>query len=387
MRFITITPEEFRAYAENSPYKSFMQTPEIATYREGNGWTPYYLAVAEGETIKAATMLVAKPTFLGKSLFIAPGGPLMDLEDTTLTEFFFRHLRRYLKSHNAYVLHIDPYYELIERDRDGAPAPNGFNHKSAVNNLKKLGFRRLNHATQPQYLFTLDIAGRTPDELLANFKRNTRNHIKKATKMGVKVRELTREELPILKDITAATAARRDFIDKPLSYYQQIYDLFHDRGEVKFMVAEVGATGTMCHAGHDNSARAARSVPEGHAVSAPSNSKSLPLSAAMFILYGDEIIYLFSGSDEQYMKDYNAQYAIQWHMIEYAAQHGFKTYNFYGISGLPVNGDLDGIYEFKKGFASDSHGHVVELIGSFELPINQPFYHLHQFLSKLKHRK
>lgn len=104
----------------------------------------------------------------------------------------------------------------------------------------------------------------------------------------------------------------------------------------------------------------------------------------MFMLYGDEVVYLFSGSDEEYMKEYNAQYAIQWYIIKYAAAHKFKRYNFYGISGLPQNGELDGIYEFKKGFDT-KHGKVVELIGSYELATNHLFYHLHQLLSKLKH--
>ena len=35
--------------------------------------------------------------------------------------------------------------------------------------------------------------------------------------------------------------------------------------------------------------------------------------------------------DEKYMKEYNAQYLIQWHMIKYAIEHKYKTYNFYGI--------------------------------------------------------
>ena len=119
--------------------------------------------------------------------------------------------------------------------------------------------------------------------------------------------------------------------------------------------------------------------------SAISSSAMVPLSVAMFMLYGDEVIYLYSGSDKQYMKDYNAQYLIQWHMIKYAAKHKFKTYNFYGIQGLPDKTKKDyGIYDFKKGFTSEETGRVVELIGAYELGTNQPFYHLHHFLSSLK---
>ena len=98
------------------------------------------------------------------------------------------------------------------------------------------------------------------------------------------------------------------------------------------------------------------------------------------MLYGDEVVYLFSGSDEKYMKDYNAQYELQWHMIKYAAEHKFKRYNFYGIHGLPDDNHPDGVYEFKKGFG----GQVLEYAGTWELPINQTFYQLKKALKKLK---
>ena len=378
MQFITLDAETFRKFADGSPYKSFTQTPEIAQLREQNGWTAYYFGVEVGRpssegpktwasaperpeedgsltstgNLIAAAMLVAKPTFLGKSTYVCPGGPLLDLENTELTRFFFKHLKSYIKSHNGYILHIDPYYELIERDRSGEPVANGFNHQKALKNLKSLGFIPTT-STQPKYLFTLNLTNRTPDQLFADLKRNTRNHVRKAEKMDVKIRELKREELNIFKQITESTSHRRHFEDRPLSYYEQMYDLFHPRSEVKFLLAEV-----------DN----------------------IPLSAAMFILYGNEVVYLFSGSDEHYMKDYNAQYLIQWHMIKYAAEHKFKTYNFYGIQGLPDKSHKDyGIYDFKKGFTTDATGRVIELIGSYELGVNQPFYHLHHLLAKLKH--
>ena len=357
MKFITLTPEEFTKFANKSPYKSFMQTTEIATLREQDGWTAYYLGVEDEGKTKAATMLVAKPTFLGKSMFITPGGPLLDLTDTKLTNYFFRNLKKYIKNHNGYVLHIDPYFELIERDREGEIKPGGFHHQKALTNLKNLGFKTTT-STQPKYLFALDLKGQTPDQLLADFKRNTRNHVRKAERQGVEVRELKREELGVFKQITESTSKRRNFSDRTQNYYQQMYDLFHEKDEVKFMLAEVTV-----------------------------EKKTIPLSAAMFMLYGDEVVYLFSGSDEKYMKEYNAQYLIQWRMIKYASEKGFKTYNFYGINGLPDRSNKDyGIFGFKKGFTSDKNGRVIELIGSYELPINASFYHLHEFLTKAKRK-
>ena len=384
MTFEEISEEEFRNFAGKSSYKSFMQTPEIAKYRESNGWTVYYLAAKYHGEVKAASMLVARPTFLGKSTFIAPGGPLLDLEDQPLTEFFMKSLKRYIKSHNGYVLHISPYYELTERDRHGDKIEGGFNHQNAVKNLRNLGFLELKEASQPKYMYALDIKGKTPEELMKDFKSNTRGHIRKAEKMGVKVRELKREELNIFKEITKSTGERRGFEDKPLKYYEEMYDLFVPRGEAQFLVAEAevgnGATRGLPEVTTED--EGASPVTTG--ASDPSREStiptSLPLSAAMFMLYGDEVVYLFSGSDEKYMRDYNAQYELQWHMLKYASEHSFKRYNFYGIHGLPKDGQTDGVYEFKKGFG----GQVIEMIGTYELPIDYKFYQLKNFLKKFK---
>ena len=379
MKFIQLKPEEFTKFANKSPYKSFLQTVEIAKLREKNGWTAYYFGVEDDGKLIAATMAVARPTFLGKSTYYIPGGPLLDYEDTALVNFFFKNLKNYAKTHNGYLLHIEPYYEIIERDRDGLEVKDGFNHQKAVKNFRNLGFIQA-ESDNPKYLFVLDLKGRKPDELFASFKQNTRNLISRTTRKGVKVRELGKDELDKFKQITASTSERRHFNDKSLDYYETMYDLFANRGEVKFIVAEISGvkSGATSHTGHKDLARAARSVPEGHA--APD---LIPIASAMFMTYGDEVIYLFSGSDEKYMKEYNAQYAIQWHMIEYALTNKFKRYNFYGIQGLPDPSKPGyGIYKFKKGFG----GHVVELLGAYQLPLNQPFYQLHHLLSKIRQK-
>ena len=212
--------------------------------------------------------------------------------------------------------------------------------------------------------------------------------------MGVTVRELKREELKIFKDITEKTSHRRDFTDQPLKYYEEMYDLFAPRKEALFLLAEVenGATRGLSEATAENEGASpvtdrplGRGRPEGSTgASDPSRestfSTSTPLSAAMFMLYGSEVVYLFSGSDEQYMKDYNAQYELQWYMIKYAAEQKFQRYNFYGIHGLPDDSHKDGVYEFKKGFG----GQVLEYIGTRELPVDHKFYQMKKFLKKLR---
>ena len=350
MKFITLEPETFKKFATCHPDKSFFQTTEIATLREKNGWTVYYFGIEEKNELIAASLVTAKPAFLGKFVFYTPGGPLLDYEDTNLVKFFFEKLKAFAKSHNGYVLHIEPYYALIERDRDGNIVEGGFNHQKAISNLTSIGFKEV-HPDNPKYMFTLDIEGKSAQEIFASFKQNTRNLVSRTAKKGIKVRELSKKELPEFKKITESTSERRHFADRTLEYYESMYDLFAKQNQVKYVVAEID---------------------------------DKIISAGMFMLYGDEVIYLFSGSDEAYMKEYNAQYAIQWYMIKYAIEHHFKRYNFYGIQGLP---DPDqpgyGIYKFKKGFGA-KYGSVVELIGAYEAPVNPFVYRLHRLLTKIK---
>ena len=103
------------------------------------------------------------------------------------------------------------------------------------------------------------------------------------------------------------------------------------------------------------------------------------LSAAMFITYGNEVIYAFSGNIDKYMS-FNAQYLIQWEMIKYAIKNKFEKYNFYGISGMFDKKDPDyGVYEFKRGFG----GVVEEYIGEFILPITN-YYYINKLIKKIR---
>ena len=99
----------------------------------------------------------------------------------------------------------------------------------------------------------------------------------------------------------------------------------------------------------------------------------------MFILYGNEIVYLFSGSYAEYM-NFCGQYRLQWELIKYAADNGYRRYNFYGIQDVfnPQGKDY-GVYEFKKGFG----GYVEELLGSFEISIS-PKNKVYRLLKSVK---
>ena len=97
------------------------------------------------------------------------------------------------------------------------------------------------------------------------------------------------------------------------------------------------------------------------------------------MLIQPEIIYLSSGNYEEFMK-FNSQYLIQWELIKYGLENGFKKHNFYGIpENINTHPKDYGIYEFKRGF----NGYVEELIGEYELPINWK-YNLIKLIRKIR---
>ncbi len=57
---------------------------------------------------------------------------------------------------------------------------------------------------------------------------NTRQSIRNAEKMGVKVKELKREELYILKELVDIAGEIRDFESPSISKYEAYYDNFQD---------------------------------------------------------------------------------------------------------------------------------------------------------------
>lgn len=404
MKFVTLTEEEFREFASTHSLKTFLQTPEIGKLRKSNGWNTSYVGVKEKNKIIAACMLLSLTGFKGKLEFYSPRGPLLDYKKKDLIEYFFRKLKEYINDHNGYILRIDPYIVKQQRDINGNIVEDGENNFCIIEQLKKLGFIEKPDHEQVKWMFVLDTKDKTADDIMKEMRPNTRNYIRKGLKFGITLRDLSYDELQEFKKITDDTSKRIGFLDKPLSYYQDMYQLLHDKKEIRYVIAELNLDDYISklqdeikhinegleQIGDSHSKQGKKKTLQINLTNAKKRleetkklrkekGKKIVLSGGMFICNCDEIIYLFSGNYDEYMQ-FNAQYVIQWEMIQYAIKKGFHRYNFYGISG---NFDKDsseyGVYEFKKGFG----GYVVELIGEYELPINQ-YYKKFKRTQKIK---
>ena len=398
MKFIKLTEKEYRNFWENHPLKTFLSAPEIGHLRKNNGWNLEYVGVKDNKSLVAATMLVSIKRKLGKKEFYSPRGYLIDFNNKELVNYFTEELKKYIKKNNGYVLRIDPYVIYKQRDIDGNIVENGIDNSSVVSNLYRLGFKKvpIKDMEQVGWMFSLDIGEKKEKEILDEMKPNTRNTIRKASKIGITIRELGYDELDKFQDIMIQTGQRKNFSIRKLSYYQDMYKLLHDKNQIKYVITELDLNNYLERLEEDREKKVKelsklndakyndgkrkslnneilsfdKRIKETKDIRKSTGKDKIILSGSMFIMIQPEVIYLSSGNYEEYLH-FNSQYLIQWDMIKYGIAHKFKKHNFYGIPANINERPKDyGIYEFKRGF----NGYVEELIGEFELPIAKEYY-------------
>ena len=405
MEFQEITREEYQNFWENHPQKTFLSAPEIADLRKDEGWDSYFVGVKDKKKIMAASMLFSHKRHFGKYEFYSPRGFLCDYENKELVDFFVHEIKKFVKGKRGYILRIDPYVIYKQRDIDGNIVDGGEDYSNVVEHLLSLGFRKVDtaHKEQVGWMFSLDLDGKSEEEILKEMKPNTRNIIRKTEKFGITVNEIGYDELDRFQSIMEETGARKGFSVRKLSYFQKMYELFHDKGEVKFFITEMDLKGyierlekekkekeeklnSLSDAKYNDGQKKNlnneiesinKRLKESSDIRKEAGKDVITLSGSMFMLIKPEVIYLSSGNYEEYMK-FNSQYLIQWELIKYGIKNGFKKHNFYGIpEDINTHPKDYGIYEFKRGF----NGYVEELIGEYELPITW-----HYTLMKLIHK-
>ena len=422
MKLVNLSSEEFKKFADKHPQITFHQTKEWANLKKVNGWDSYYVGLKDNNKIVAGALLLAKTVpIIKKKMFYSPRGFLIDYNDFDLLKEFTLEIKKYVKEKGGIFVKIDPYVEYQERDNNGDIVDNGYNNKTSVENLKKLdykffGFNLMQDTLQPRWMHVIEIDGRNEEEVQKDMESKTRQILRKNEKACIKTREISRDELPLFKSIMEHTGDRRDFIDRPLSYYEAMWDNLHESGILKILVAEIffdeyydntkkeledteKSLKTRIYK-HDNNIlqmnekkyTSANKLDEDNIerlkkqLDKIDEYKSLygskkTLGTILFLIYGNEVLSLFGGTDDNLMQ-FQSAYTVHYAGIKYAIDNHYKRYNFYGITGdFRKENPLYGLYLFKKSFG----GHVVELIGEYDLIVSKFWYRMYKITFKLYH--
>lgn len=422
MKLVNLSKDEFKKFADNHEQITFHQTEEWANLKKVNGWEAHYIGLKDNKKILAAALLLGKKLpIIKKKMFYSPRGFLIDYKNKEILKTFTQEIKKYAKKEKGIFIKIDPYVEYQERDNNGQIVVDGYNNKEVVNNLKELGykffgFNLMQDTLQPRWMHVIEINGRSEDEVQKEMESKTRQILRKNEKSCITTHEIERDELPLFKSIMEHTGDRRDFIDRPLSYYEAMWDNLHKNGILKILIAEIDFDKYEKNTKkeldqikkdledriykHDNNLlkmnekkyqstnmqdnesieRLKKQVEKIKAYKKEYGSKKT-LGTILFLIYGNEVLSLFGGTDDNLMQ-FQSAYTIHYAGIKYAIDHGYKRYNFYGITGdFRKENPLYGLYLFKKSFG----GHVVELIGEYDLIVSKFWYHMYKVAFKLYH--
>lgn len=411
MNLKEITEKQFKKYAEKDKLYTFHQTKEWAELKEKNGWKNYYVGLFKKEKMIGAALLLSKKTPIKKEMFYSPRGFLIDFDNEEIVLEFSRLIKEFAKKHNGIFIKIDPTIILQQRNADGDIVENGINNFKIIDLLKKNGYHHHGVAVnnqnelQPRWIFVLPVKEKTKNQVYAGFNRTTKRRIRKCQESGVEVEVLRKDELLIFKNIMEHTSSRRGFLDRPFSYYENMLNILkeHCRVYVAYLKTEeaekkinlkikvendkikqlskkeqndkIKQDIEKCN---ENICNLKNEILEIKKLEEEKGNK-IPLGATMVLLFGKEITFLFGGSYKEYM-NYASQYLIQWQIISDAIDEGYDLCNFYGIDGnLKENGEMHGVYEFKRGFG----GEVREYIGEFDLIVSKFYYALYKITFKV----
>lgn len=418
MKLVELTQGQYERYFDQSPYANFWQSVEMANMRGGgvNPWNIEYVGIIEKDELVAAAALHSKAVYRGYRVYMILRGLLVDYEDETLLRFFLQELLTYLKAHKCLFVRMDPYVEYQKHLPDGSVDETSEKNDNLIDLLKSYGFthlgfrKEIDNNYEPRWISVLSLEGKSETEVLKQMHSRTRQNINHTIRNGIKLRELGYEELDILYRMVNMTGNRRHFDNPSLSYYQRFYQAFHEHKKVLYAYLDTedyrqrneqelkeldAKEQELCRLLEENpqskknerrlasirdlKSAANKRLQEAQELYA-SYGKEIPLAAALFVIYPNEIVYLFSGSDDHF-KHFKGSYAIQWEMIRYAIQKGIPRYNFYGISGtFDENSEEYGVYLFKRGF----HADVIELVGDFKCVVSPQINRQYELLHKIK---
>lgn len=421
MELVKLTEKEFKKFALNHPQANFYQTIEWGHLKETNNWCIHLLGLKDKNKIVAGCMLLSKMTPIKRKMFYAPRGFLIDYNDYDLLKEFTNQIKDYVKKEKGIFIKIDPNIKYQQRDIDGNIVENGENNYQAYENLIKLnykhfGFNLMQETLQPRWIYVIPTKGISDEEILANMDQVARKVIRRNEKNHIKCREIGYDELEEFKSIMQHTGDRRGFIDRPLSYYQNMYSNLSKSNMIKVLLVELHvkeSIETMSKEKeeiekdraerqrlHDekivnmkedkylkkieeltNSIEKLDKKIEEMTKIQETSGDVLVLGGVLFIPYGKEVLALLGGSYKEYM-NFESAYNIYFELIKYASHNGYERCNLYGITGdFSESNPLYNLYSFKRKFG----GTVEELIGEFDLVINKPLYLVYKVAFSLYH--
>lgn len=401
--------EIFDQFVNQAKHRSFEQSSEMGYLLKQRGYRVNPIGyIDEQNHVQVAGILYSTPVS-GGLYSEMHYGPVVN--DQRFLKPFLEGLKLFAKQHNTIELAIKPYdsYQSYDDDGNNINSPN----QALLSIFDQAGYTFQGLTTgfkSSDWHYVKSLEGIDSKTLLNHFSKKGKALVKKANTFGITIRQLQRKELTLFKQVTSATSDRRAYDDKPLDYYEYLYDGFKDKA--KFLVASLNFQDYLDNLTKDqaklkvkiakleadleknpnsdkkrNQHRELSSQSETFDTrKAEANdfikkygSQDVILASSLFILMPQETTYFFSGSYPEFNKFY-APALLQEYIMKESIKRGIMRYNLLGVEG--VFDGSDGILRFKQNFK----GYIERRPGSFNYYPKPLKYKCYQLLKTLLRR-
>ena len=329
---------EYRHFLESNERCNFQQSTEWADVKEN--WENEIIIVEDekGEIIASVSTLIRKIPIFGNLMYI-PRGPICDIHDEKVLRKLTDDIKELAKLKKVFTLEMEPDIESSDEKFKKIMLRCGFK----LNDKAKT----FSEAINPRYVFRLNIKDKTEEEVFNKFYSKTRYNIRLAEKKGVIIKEGTKRDLKDFEEIMKVTGKRDNFMTRPLSYFERMYDYLVPN-HMKLMMAYY---------------------------------EGKPIAGIIDIMYGNKIWYLYGASSNEH-RNVMPNYLLQWEMIKMALARKDDIYDFRGVSGVVDESHPQyGLYRFKKGFDAQFTEFVGELYIHFK-PLRYKIYKIAERMYK-----
>lgn len=289
---------------------NILQGREFIEQKQAAGWTPRYLFVGT----RAVTAIEKRILLLGKVWYIPKGPSTTSIEDLSV---LVTELSVFARARGVFTIKIEPELDY-QTDLSSLPliptAPVQLNYATVLVNLSP------------------DI-----DDILAGLNQKGRHAIRRAERDGVTVEAVpaSDENCAKMYDLFKETAEGAGFVIRPQQYYKDFYRAYESIGKGQLFFAYY----------------------EGQLV-----------AGAFAMVQGAKSMYKDGASIRQ-RTAYGASHLLQWHVMQWAKQHGSLEHD---LAGVPPIKDLknpdhpfSGLARFKTSFNKQA----TQYVGAFEIPV------------------
>jgi lipid II:glycine glycyltransferase (peptidoglycan interpeptide bridge formation enzyme) len=329
MLTVAQSPAAWDDFVARAADASLLQSWAWGELKSRYGWSASCYFWQRGETPVAAISILRRPLPGGLALHYAPRGPILNGHFEEWPQMWAA-LKQRLAGEGGTVLKVDPEWTTPEA--------------AAV--LRGTGALQSRAPIQHQATFMVDIRG--GPAAFSRLKASTRRNMRLAERGGVAISgSQTASAMEVFYGLLKDTSGRQGFIVRRLDYYQNLLQVFAERGQATIYLARHG-------------------------------EKIVAGNVMMF--YGARLIYLLGASNQDGL-ELRAPYLLQQRAIEEAQQRGCTSYDMWAVPLNPVPTHPGyGYYTFKSMF----NGELVKYIGLYDLPVRRPMASALRLVERVK---